>query len=124
MALTQGNYQGDWLLHEFGAPNHCRKEVTIKIGEDLVSGTVLAEDSGGDGSWVAFEDDTDTPALGILLNDCDATSAAQTNVPVICRGPVTVSKAGLTWHADNDGTDITNGLADLLALGIVAVEGV
>jgi len=123
MALSQGNYQGDWLLHEFGAPNHCRKEVTIKSGENLVSGQVVALDVGGDGSWVAFEDDTDTPAAGILLNDCNATSAAKT-ATIIVRGPVTVSKGGLTWATNNDATDITNGLADLLALGIVAVEGV
>ena len=123
MALSQGNYQGDWLLHEFGAPNHCRKEITIKSGEDLVSGQVVAVDVGGDGSYVAFEDDTDTPAAGILLNDCDASAAAKT-ATIIVRGPCTVSKGGLTWAAANDATDILNGLADLLALGIVAVEGV
>lgn len=123
-ALTQGNYPGDFLISEFGAPNHCRNTVTIKVGEDLLAGTVLAVDVGGDGSYVAFEDDTDTPACAILLNAVDATAAAVPGVVVIVRGPCTVSKGGLVWHADNDATDKLNGLADLLALGIVAVEGV
>jgi hypothetical protein len=122
MALTEGNYPGDWLIEEF-SPQHCHEEVTIKSGEDLVSGQVMALDVGGDGSWVAFEDDTDTPAAGILLTDVDASAAAKKGV-IIARGPATVSKAGLTWAAANDATDITNGLADLLALGIVAREGV
>jgi hypothetical protein len=122
-ALTEGNYPGDFLIEEFGAPNHCREEVTIKVGEDLAAGTVLAVDVGGDGSYVAFEDDTDTPAAGILLVAVDASAAAKKAVAIV-RGPCVVSKAGLTWHANNDATDITNGLADLLAVGIVAREGV
>lgn len=120
MALTQGNYPGDWLIEEFGAPSHCREEITVKAGQNLVSGQVLAADGA---EYVAFEDDTATPAVGILVYDVDATSAAKGGV-MLKRGPATVSKGGLTWHTDNDSTDITNGLADLLALGIVAREGV
>lgn len=123
MALTEGNYPGDWLINEFSL-EYCREEKTIKSGEDLASGQVVAKDGGtDDDNWVAFEDDTDTPAAGILVYAVDASSAAKKGV-VIVRGPVTVSKAGLTWHTDNDATDKTNGLADLLALGIVAREGV
>ena len=122
-ALTEGNYPGDFLIEEFGAPNHCREEVTIKVGEDLAAGTVLAVDVGGDGSYVAFEDDTDHPAAGILLVAVDASAAAKKAVAIV-RGPCVVSKAGLTWHADNDAGDKAAGLVDLLALGIVAREGV
>lgn len=122
-AKTEGNYPGDFLIAEFGAPNYCREVVTLKAGENLAAGTVLAVDVGGDGSYVAFEDDTDTPAAGILLEAVDASLAAKPAVAIV-RGPATVSKAGLTWHTDNDATDIANGLADLLALGIVAREGV
>lgn len=121
MALTEGKYLGDWLVEEFGAPNHCREEVTIKSGEgELASGTVLAVDGT---EYVAFEDDTDTPAAGVLIIAVDATSAAKASVALV-RGPAVVSKSGLAWHTDNDATDKTNGLADLLALGIVAREGV
>lgn len=120
MALTEGKYPGDWLKFEVD-PNYCREERTIKAGENLASGTVIALDNGGT-DYVAFEDDTDTPAIGILVNAVDATDAAKTGV-VIVRGPVVVNKNQLTWHADNDATDKANGLADLLALGIVAREG-
>jgi hypothetical protein len=120
MALTEGKYPGDWLIDEFGAPNHCREEVTVKSGQNLVSGQVIAADGA---EVVAFEDDTATPATGIMVYAVDATSAAKPGV-AIKRGPAVVSKAGLTWHTDNDATDKTNGLADLLALGIVAREGV
>lgn len=119
-ALTEGNYPGDFLINEYGAPDYCREEVTVKLGQNLVAGQVIAADGA---EVVAFEDDTATPATGILLEAVDATSAAKVGV-AIKRGPATVSKAGLTWHADNDSADITNGLADLLALGIVAREGV
>jgi hypothetical protein len=119
MALTEGKYPGDWLKEEYGAPNYCRKEITVKSGQNLVSGQVLAAD-GSD--QTAFEDDTATPATGILVFAVDASDGALPGV-MICRGPVIVNKEQLTWHTDNDATDITNGLADLLALGIVAAEG-
>lgn len=120
MALTEGNYPGDFLIDEFGAPNYCREVVTVKNGQNLVAGQVLAVDGA---TVVAFEDDSATPATGILLEAVDASSGAKEGVAIV-RGPAVVSKAGLTWHTDNDATDITNGLADLLALGIVAREGV
>lgn len=120
MALTEGKYPSDWLKYEVN-PDYCREELTIKSGENLASGTVIALDNGGS-DYVAFEDDTDTPAIGVLVYAVDATDAAKTGV-VIVRGPVIVNKNQLTWHDDNDATDITNGLADLKALGIVALEG-
>lgn len=119
-SLDQPNYLGDWLKAEFEPPNYCREEITVKSGQNLVSGQVVAVDTG---EYVAFEDDTATPAAGILINAVDATSAAKPGV-ILKRGPAIVSKAGLTWHTDNDDTDKANGLADLLALGIVAREGV
>lgn len=119
-ALTQGNYPGDWLIYEEAAPNYCREEIVVKSGQNLKSGTVLAVDTG---TYVAFEDDTATPAAGILVHDVDASLGNKAGVAIL-RGPAIICKAGLTWHADNDSGDKTNGLADLLALGIVAREGV
>jgi hypothetical protein len=119
MPLTEGKYTSDWLKFEVN-PDFCRKEVTIKSGEGiLASGTVLAADST---KFVAFEDDTDTPATGILVDAVDATSADAPGV-MLFRGPALVDKNQLTWHTDNDATDILNGLADLLALGIAEQEG-
>ena len=120
MALTEGKNISDWLKYEVNQ-DYTREELTIKSGEDLVSGTVIALDNGGT-EYVAFEDDTDTPAIGILVNAVDASAAAKTGV-VIVRGPVVINPNKLTWHASNDATDILNGLADLKALGIIAAEG-
>lgn len=123
-ALTQGNTLGDWLINEFGAPDYCREEGILNTGQNLKSGTVVAL---GTTKYSAYIDDDgtygDLSKVGILCGDVDATSADKACV-VLRRGPATVSKAGLTWHADNDSTEITEGLAGLLAVGIVAREGV
>ncbi len=118
MALTEAQYPSDWLKYEVN-PSFTRKEVTILSGQNLVSGQVLAASST---KFVAFEDDTATPATGILIDAVDASSADKQGV-MLFRGPALVNPLELTWHADNDATDITNGLADLLALGIAEQEG-
>jgi hypothetical protein len=132
-AKTEGNYPGDWLIDEFGAPNHCREEITVLSGQNLVSGAVVAKrnDGGNAGKVVEYEGDganaTDV-AVGILLHAVDASATgANADSPgvIIARGPVTVGKAGLTWKANESAVDdIPEALADLLALGIVAREGV
>lgn len=40
-ALSEGTYQGDWLLEEFGAPNYCREEISVLAPVDLNSGAVI-----------------------------------------------------------------------------------
>jgi hypothetical protein len=132
-ALTQGKNLADWLIEEFGAPNHCREEITVLSGQKLVSGAVVAKrnDGGNAGKVVEYEGDgangTDV-AVGILLQAVDASATgANADSPgvIIARGPATICKAGLTWKANelaND--DIPEAIADLLALGIVAREGV
>lgn len=122
MALTEGNYLGDWLLYEENPPEYCREEGLLASGQNLKSGTVL---SLGSTYWSAFVDDDGTygTAEGILIHDVDASGGAKACV-VLVRGPAVVSKAGLTWHADNDDTEKGIGLASLLTIGIVAREGV
>jgi len=122
--LTQGNYPGDWLKEEFSR-NYCREEGVIASGQTLVSGQVVAIVT-ATGEYTAYDDDGSggaEAAAGVLYFDVDAASAAKPGV-ILRRGPAVVSKAGLTWGSANDSTDITHGLADLLALGIVAREGV
>jgi hypothetical protein len=132
-ALTEGMYTGDWLIDEFGTPNYCREKVTVLSGQKLVSGAVVAKrsDGGNAGKVVEYEGDgsngTDA-AVGILLFPVDASATgenADTAGIMLARGPAVVSKAGLTWKTGESTTDdIPEGLADLLALGIVAREGV
>jgi hypothetical protein len=40
-ALSEGTYQGDWLVEEFGAPNYCREEISVLAPVDLNSGAVI-----------------------------------------------------------------------------------
>jgi hypothetical protein len=131
-ALTQGNYAADWLLDEFGAPNHCREVITVLSGQKLVSGAVVAKRNDGANAdkVVEYEGDgangTDV-AVGILMYPVDASATgANADTPglILARGPATISKAGLTWKANEAADDKAEALADLLALGIVAREGV
>lgn len=131
--LTQGNYSADWLLDFFGGSMYCFEKVTILSGQKLVSGAVVAKrsDGGNAGKYVEYEGDgsngTDA-AVGILLHPVDASATgANADSPgvVLVRGPAVVSKSGLTWKTgESTSDDIPEGLADLLALGIVAREGV
>lgn len=122
-ALTQGNYPGDWLIEEFGAPSYCREEYTLASGQNLKTGTVVALGAGTTVSAWIDDDGTYGTVLGILLSDVDASGGAKPCV-VLKRGPAVVAKEGLTYHADNDTTEEAIALAALLALGIVAREGV
>lgn len=197
MALTQGNYLGDWLINEFEAPDYCRSEVTVLVPSDMESGCVLGVESTFS-KYAAYNNSDPSAAAAILVGALQAkdavtvtsitdssntativfpvnhglvngdiikisgatvdtdlngnysftkTSATQGTVTsasvtdqaytettlrvqklnqlasVLVRGPATVSKSGLNWGT-SDGTGITAGLADLLALGIVAREGV
>lgn len=130
--LTEGNTLGDWLIEEFGAPSHCREEVTVLSGQKLVSGAVVAkrDDGANAGKIVEYEGDgangTNT-AVGILIGDVDASATganADTPGVILARGPATISAAGLTWKTGEEADDKAEGLADLLTLGIVAREGV
>lgn len=121
--LTQGNYPGDWLIEEFAAPNYCREEYTLASGQNLKTGTVVALGAGTTVSAWIDDDGTYGTVLGILLNDVDASGGAKPCV-VLKRGPAVIAKEGITYHADNDGTEEAKALAALLVLGIVAREGV
>ena len=122
-ALTERTYIPDWLFAEFGAPNYCREEKTLASGQDLASGSVIASGAGATVSAFIHDDSTYGTASGILLEAVDASGGAKACV-CLMRGPAVVSKAKLFLHADNDSTEIGIALASLLALGIVAREGV
>jgi len=67
MVLNEGNYLGDWLIDEFGEPDHCREEVVVLVKTDLPSGTLL----GVDATFTLHEiyDNVDPAACdGILIN--------------------------------------------------------
>mgnify|MGYP001566209667 CR=1 FL=1 len=39
--LTERAYLGDWLMDEYGAPNHCREEINVLAPVDIDSGSVI-----------------------------------------------------------------------------------
>lgn len=121
-ALTEGNYPGDFLISEFGAPNYCREERTLASGQDLAAGTVVANNSGTVSAFI-HGDGTYGTTYGILMNAVDASLGAKDCI-VLVRGPAVVCQDALAWHADNNDAEIVIGLAALLALGIVARRGV
>lgn len=197
MALNQGNYLGDWLIDEFGAPEYCRSELTVLATASLPSGQVLGTESTFS-KYAPYDNSDPAAAAAILISPiivCNAvavtsitdssntativfpashglitgdiikisgatvdtdlnknytftkvdavtgtvTSASVTdqaytettlrvtklnhNATCLVRGPAVVGKGGLNWGT-SDSTGITAGLADLLALNIVAREGV
>lgn len=116
MSLDQPQVVGDWLKKELFPPDYCRVAGQVKNGEAAMpSGAVVSLD-GTD--YVHYDQDSND-AKGILIYPVDASLAAKPCV-VLVRGPAIVSKGGLTWAAANDAGEITEGLGDLLALGIVA----
>jgi hypothetical protein len=121
-----GARSGEFVLSE--APGTLSREaVVIASGAGVLQpGTVLGQLTDG-GKYVPYDDDhVDASgnadgreaAVGILLEGVDATSADQDAV-ILTRLAEVVS-AKLVWHADNDATDKSNGLADLAARYILA----
>lgn len=95
--LTQGKTPGDWLLYEGDA--HYSRDVETITGDKYESGTpmgrvtatkklVACDKTASDGSETA---------VGVLLNDVDASTADQPGI-VIARH-AQVRRFGLTWGA-------------------------
>lgn len=122
-AFTEPNRIGDILKREF-APEFNREEVTIASGQNLVAGTVLGKitvgaqymihDNAASGGTAGAE-----VAAGVLLFDCDASSAA-TKAVVLLRGPAVVALEKLTFKSGISGANKTAALDKLATLGIVA----
>lgn len=118
-ATTESVRHADFLISE--APGTLSREtITVASGQGaLVAGTVLGKITSG-GEYGAYDDDnndgTET-AVGILLHNIDATSAA-VKATIIVR-LAEVSDAKVTWASTNDAGDKTAGKADLAAKYIV-----
>jgi len=121
-ALSQPKYLGDWLKYE-GENRYSRTNVTLLTGTNYVSGAVLGKITAS-GKFTLYDntavDGTQT-AVGVLVNAVDATGGDKPGVMV--NRLAEVNPNNLMYHANNAAGDITAGLADLLAIGIVAKEG-
>jgi len=117
MSVTEVVHAG-LLLSEL--PGHqSRENVTIVSGQDLQIGAVVGKITSG-GKYKAYDDDNNDgseAAAGILVGA--AVDASGGDMPgVIIVKDAEVNPDLLIWASTNDATDITNGKADLAALGI------
>lgn len=96
-AKNEGQYTGDWLVAEFAPPAYCREKVTVVSGQNLKSGELVGKvtASGKYAQYLDGNSDGTEVAAGICYVNTDATAADKVAV-IIARGPVVVSKAGLT----------------------------
>jgi hypothetical protein len=119
---TEGKYPGDWLKWEQDN-GYSRLEVTVVSGQNLVSGAVVGKITTG-GKYAEYDNGASTgveAAAGILVEAVDASAADKAGV-IIVRDAI-INPVNITWKSDADATAKSAGLADLLALGIVARTG-
>jgi len=114
---TEGTHSGEFIVSEANG-SRSRESAVVTSGQNLVAGAVVATIAG---KLVEFDDDASDgseTATGILLDAVDASSADADGVVIVRDAEVNVSE--IVWESTQDATDILNGTADLLALGIVA----
>lgn len=116
--LTEGKHTGEFIGQLAMGPGYHIDEVTLISGQNLAAGTVLGMNE--DLKYTTYANgasDGSESAAGILYAATDASGGDVTTARVLRRGPAIVNGNDLGWGA-NDGTGITAGKADLLALGI------
>ena len=116
---TEGNYTGDLLKYELN-PLYTRETVTLVSGQKLTVGAVLGRiTASGEYTILApgASDGSQTVA-GVLLIDCDA-SSADAKAVIIKRGPAVVAADYLVWPAGISAPNKAAAIAAVTALGIV-----
>jgi len=107
-------------------PGHqSRENVTIASGQDLAFGTVVGKVTAS-GKYIAYDDDNSDgseTAAGVLVGgDIDASGGDKAGVIIVKDAELNPDL--LVWATTNDATDITNGKADLVTLGIKLRDGI
>ena len=117
--LTEQGHAGGFIISEANG-NRSRENVTIVSGEDLEAGCFLGKITSG-GKYAHYNngasDGTQT-AVAVLIAKCDATGG-DVAAAVIARD-AEVNADELVWIDDSPSSDVTAGLADLAAVGILA----
>lgn len=115
--LTETRHAGGFILSEQDG-HQSRDNVTLVSGQNLVAGTVLGKITSG-GKYKVYDNqasDGSEVAAGILYAGTDA-SGGDTACCIVSRGAEVIADE-LVWP-DGSPTDITAGIADLLALQIL-----
>jgi hypothetical protein len=122
MTEPQPKYVGDWLKYE-EENRFSRDVVTLNGGTKYTSGSVLGKIT-ATGKYAMYDNtavDGREVAAGLLVDATDATGGDA--LGVIVNRIAELNPNNLTWHANNNAAAKTAGLADLLAIGIVSLEG-
>jgi hypothetical protein len=125
MALTEGQYTGEFLLSESpGSLSRDAVTVTVAAATKLSPGRVLAELS-ATGKHVPYDNvgtDGSEEASAVLYNECDNTDgvAPADFAAVVINWGAEVRKADLSWASGASAGDKTAAYADLAARGIKA----
>lgn len=117
--LTEKGHAGGFILSE-GDGNFSRDNITIdaSVAVALAAGTVLGKITSS-GNYVKYDNqasDGSQAAAGVLLDAVEVTSAAQAAVAIVRTAEVNGDE--LVWP-DGSPTDITAGVADLKAIGVI-----
>ena len=122
--MTQPKDLADLLRFE-GESRYSRERVTLAAGHNLTLGTVIATDTAT--GKMAPLDPADTGSLnqasGVLLNDCDATTADNPDALVVVRHAIVLRDA-LIWPAAIAAEQKAAAIAQLLDLGILVRDAV
>lgn len=115
--LTEKRHAGDFLLSE-GDGHYSRDNVTLVTGHNLQAGTVLGKITSG-GKYKQYDQqagDGSEVAAGVLYDNADSTDA-DVAVCIINRTAEVVATL-LIWP-DGSPVDVTAGIADLKAIGVI-----
>lgn len=115
MAITENPRVGDFIL-SMANGTLSLDNALLKSGENLKAGTVLGD--GGSGTFVELDPASETAntALGVLLDNVDA-SAGDTPC-VVLRRQAEVKADGLIWPTGISGPDKTAAIQSLNSLGV------
>lgn len=118
--ITEGMHGGEFIGELAMGIGYHLDEVTLKSGENLAAGRVVALETSTN-KYVAYDNASVTAginvAAGIMFDAVNATGGDVAKTRVLRRGPAIVNRNDLGWGSNN-AAGVTEGIADLLALGI------
>ena len=115
---TLGTRESEFLHYEL-EPQYTREQVIIAAGQNLPAGAVVGKVTAS-GEYAAYDNaatDGTESAAGVLLAAVDASGGATEGV-ILARGPAVVLNRALDWNGQA-GAAVTDGQADLVAIGIL-----
>ena len=123
MAITEKDRLGALLKYE-ADKNYCREVVTVAEGQNLAMGTVVglktADDTCKIVSIANDETDGSDTVYGVIIEDCDASTAAK-NAVVVARDAIVI-KSALVFPDGATAAQKKAVIKGLEARGIVARE--